>query len=137
MVYCSLGDENSRVLEVPLWMLDVAACSKTQASKARFVSTHSLRELRQVFESARLRVQAPIGPEMQHRYLQDAKSADGAVADFAATEPTSVICSSPMQSALDRPVIRCATEDGAIAGAVTPAASNVSGRKRNRTGGVR
>ena len=55
MVYCSLGDENSRVLEVPLWMLDVAACSKTQVSKLGFVSTDSLRELKQVLEPARLR----------------------------------------------------------------------------------
>src|SRR3954453_171028 len=34
VAYCSLKDENSRVLEVPLWMLDVAACSKTRVSKS-------------------------------------------------------------------------------------------------------
>ena len=32
VAYCSLEDENGRVLEVPLWMLDLATCSKTQVS---------------------------------------------------------------------------------------------------------
>src|SRR5689334_16411871 len=41
VAYCSLEHENSRVLEVPLWMLDVAACSKTQVSKLGFVSADS------------------------------------------------------------------------------------------------
>ena len=135
--YCSLEDENSRVLEVPLWMLDVAACAKTQVSKLGFVSTDSLRELKEILESARLGAQARATPETQHQYLQDAKGADGGTADRAETKPTSVICSSPVQSALGRPGARHSTEDHAIAGAVTQAASRNSGRKRNRTGGVR
>ena len=114
VAYCSLEDENSRVLEVPLWMLDVAACSKTQVSKLGVVSTDSLRELKQVLESARLRAQAPTRPETQHRYLQDAKGADGGTADPTETEPTSVICSLPTQSALGRPVARHSTEDHAV-----------------------
>ena len=137
VVYCSLGDENSRVLEVPLWMLDVAACSKTQVSKLGFVSTDSLRELKQVLEPARLRAQASNRPETQHRYLQDAKGAEGGTADFQETEPTSVIRSSPAQSALDRSVARRSTEDHAVAGAVTQAASKTTSTRRNRTGGVR
>jgi hypothetical protein len=137
VAYCSLEDVNSRVLEVPLWMLDVAACSKTQVSKPGLASTQSLRELKQVLESARLRVQAQSRPEPQHRYLQDAKGADGGVADPTATEPISIICSSPVQSALDGPVVPRSTKDGAMAGAVTPAASSNKGRKRNRTEGVR
>jgi hypothetical protein len=136
VAYCSLEDEKSRVLEVPLWMLDVAACSKTEVSKLGFVSTDSLRELKEILESARLRVQAPTTPETQHQYLQDAKGAEGGTADPTETEPTSVICSSPAQSALGRPVARHSTEDHAVTGAVTQAASNNSGRKRNRTGGV-
>ena len=43
MAYCSLENENSRVLEVPLWMLDVAACSKTQVSKLGAAETRVLR----------------------------------------------------------------------------------------------
>src|SRR4051794_7170305 len=54
VAYCSLEDENCRVLEVPLWMLDVAACSKTAVSKLAFVSADSLRELKEILESARL-----------------------------------------------------------------------------------
>ena len=137
VAYCSLEDENSRVLEVPLWMLDLAACSKTPVFKLGFVSTDSLRELKQVLEPARLRAQASNRPETQHRYLQDAKGADGGTADPTETEPTSVICSSPVQSALGRPVPRHSTEEHAVAGAVTQAASNHSGRRRSRTGAVR
>ena len=65
MAYCSLENENSRVLEVPLWMLDVAACSKTQVCKLGVVSTDSLRELKQVLESAKLRAQAPTSTKLQ------------------------------------------------------------------------
>ena len=137
MAYCSLEGENSRVLEVPLWMLDVAACSKTQVCKLGFVSTDSLRDLKQVLESARSRVQASTRSETPHRYLQDAKGADGGTADPTKTEPTSVICSSPTQSALGRPGARHSTEDHAVAGAVTQAASKNSSTRRNRTGGVR
>ena len=137
MAYCSLEDENSRVLEVPLWMLDVAACSKTAVSKLAFVSADSLRELKEILESARLGAQLPRTPETQHQYLQDAKGAEGGTADSKETEPTSVIRSSPVQSALGRPVARHSTEDDATAGAVTQAASNNSGRKRDRTGAVR
>ena len=137
MAYCSLEDENSRVLEVPLWMLDVAACSKNKVSKLGFVSTDSLRELKEILESARLGAQARTTPETQHQYLQDAKGADGGTADRAETKPTSVICSSPTQSALGRPIDRNPTEDHAVAGAVTQAASRNSSRRRNRTGGVR
>jgi hypothetical protein len=137
VVYCSLEDENSRVLEVPLWMLDVAACSKIRVSKLGFVGTDSLRELKQVLEPARLRAQASNRPETQHRYLQHAKGAEGGTADFWETEPTSVIRSSPAQSALDRSVARRSTEDHAVAGTVTQTASKTTNTTRNRTGGVR
>ena len=137
MAYCSPEDENSRVLEVPLWMLDIAVCSKTQVSKQGFVSTDSLRELKQVLESPRLPAQAPTTPETQHRYLQDAKGADGGTADLTEAEPTSVIRSSGTQSALGRPVARDSTENQAVAGAVTQGASKNSGRNGDRRGGVR
>jgi hypothetical protein len=137
VAYCSLEDEKSRVLEVPLWMLDVAACSKAQVSKLGFVSTDCLRELKEILESARLRAQAQTTPETQHRYLQDAKGAEGSTADLTETEPTSVICSSPTQSVLGRAVARHSTEDHDVAGAVTRAASKASSTRRNRTGGLR
>src|SRR5437764_13073187 len=65
VAYCSL-EENSRVLEVPLWMLDVAGCSKTRVSKLAFVSADSLRELKEILESARLQGQLPTTPKTQH-----------------------------------------------------------------------
>src|SRR5262245_58018073 len=138
VAYCSLEDVRAcRVLEVPLWMLDVAACCKTRACKLQFVSAQSLRELQEVLQSAQPPAQAPIAPETQHRYLLDAGGADGGIAGPAEIEPAAVVCSSAMQPALDKSVVRCATEDSAIAGAVTEAASRNTGRGGNRRGGVR
>ena len=137
VVHCSLEDVQAcRVLEVPLWMLDVGACSKTRASKPGFASAQSLRDLKEVLHAARPQVPAPIAPKTQPRYLLHAGGADGGIDGPAEIEPTPVVCSSAMQPALDKSVVRCATTDRVIAGAVTEAASRKSGR-RSRRGGAR
>ena len=119
VAHCSLEDvQTSRVLEVPLWMLDVAACCKTRVSRLGFASAQSLRELKEVVQSALPRAQAYDTSEAQHRYLLDAGGADGGIDGSAEIEPTPVVCSSAMQPALDRSVVRCPTTNSAIAGAV-------------------
>jgi hypothetical protein len=138
MAYCSLEEvQTCRVLEVPLWMLDVAACCKTRVSKPGFVSTQSLRELKEVLESAQPQTRADSAPEMQHRYLLKAGGADGGIDSSAEIEPTSVVCSSATQPAVDRSDVRCSTNDSAIGGTVTTAASRNSGRGANYRGGAR
>jgi hypothetical protein len=43
VAYCSLGDiQTCRVLEVALWMFDVAACCKTRVAHPGFAATQSL-----------------------------------------------------------------------------------------------
>src|SRR5262245_42563108 len=80
MAHCSLQElQTSRVLEVPLWMLDVAACCKTRVSKPGFASAQSLGELKEVLQSALPRAQADDTPETQHRYLLDAGGADSGI----------------------------------------------------------
>ena len=138
VAYCSLEDVQAcRVLEVPLWMLDVAACCKTRASKPGFASAQSLRDLKEVLLAARPRTQASIVPPTQPRYLLHAGGVDGGINGPAEIEPTPVVCSSAMQPALDKSAVRCSTRDGAIAGAVTEAASRNAGRGGNRRGGSR
>jgi hypothetical protein len=138
VAHCSLEDvQTSRVLEVPLWMLDVAGCCKTRVSKPGFASAQSLRDLQEVLQSAPARVRDHTTPETQHRYLLDAGGADGGIDGPAEIEPTPVVCSSAMQPALDESVVRCSTKDRAIAGAVTETASSNGGRGRNRRGGPR
>ena len=137
VAHCSSEDiQTSRVLEVLLWMLDVAACCKTRASKPGFASAQSLRDLKEVLQAARPQVPAPIAPKTQPRYLLHAGGADGGIDGPAEIEPTSVVCSSARQPALDKSVVRCSTKDRAIAGAVTEAGSRKSGRG-NRRGGAR
>ena len=138
VAHCSLEEvQTSRVLEVPLWMLDVAGCCKTRASKPGFASAESLRELKELLQAARPRAQAPIAPQTQPRYLLQAGGADGSIGDPAEIEPTSMVGSSAMQPALDASVVRGSTKDRAIAGAVTETASSNGGRGRNRRGGTR
>jgi len=138
VAHCSLEDVQAcRVLEVPLWMLDVAACCKTRASKPGFASAPSLRDLKEVLQAARSQVPAPIAPKTQPRYLLHAGGADGGIDGPAEIEPTPVVCSSAMQPALDRSVVRCPTNNSAIAGAVTKAESRKSGSDENRRGGAR
>jgi hypothetical protein len=138
VVHCSLKDiQTSRVLEVPLWMLDVAACCKTRVSKPGCASAQSLRELKEVLQSALPRAKAHDAAETQHRYLLHAGGADGGTGGPAEIEPTPVVCSSAMQPTLDRSVVQYPTNNSAIAGAVTEAASRKSGRGKNCRGGAR
>ena len=137
VAYCSLEDVQAcRVLEVPLWMLDVAACCKTRASKPGFASVQYLRDLKEVLLAAQPRTTS-IAPQTQPRYLLHAGGADGGIDGSAEIEPTPVVCSSAMQPALDKSLVRCSTKDRAIAGAVTEAASSNVGRGGNRRGGAR
>src|SRR5215469_3501739 len=137
VAHCSLEDvPTCRVLEVPLWMLDVAACCKTRISKPGFASAQSLRDLKEVLQSAQARVRDRTTPGPQHRYLLDAGGADGDIVCPAKIEPTPVVCSSAMQPALDKSVVRCSTKDRAIAGASTETASKERGRDRTHKGGA-
>ena len=138
VAYCSLEDvPTCRVLEVPLWMLDVAACCKTRVSKPGFASAQSLRELKEVLQSARPQAQGHSTPDTQRRYSLDAGGANGSIAGPEEIEPTPVVRSSPWQPTLDRAIARGSTKDSAIGGAVTEATSSHSGRNGNRTGGAR
>src|SRR5215468_10027672 len=59
VAHCSLEEiQPSRVLEVPLWMLDAAVCCKARASKPGFASAQSLRELKEVLQAAQPRDQS-------------------------------------------------------------------------------
>ena len=89
VAYCRLEDVPAcRVLEVPLWMLNVAGCCKIRASKPASASAQSLRDLKEVLQAARPQVPAPIAPKTQPRYLLHAGGADGGIDGPAEIEPT-------------------------------------------------
>jgi len=136
VAHCSLEEvQTCRVLEVPLWMLDVAACGKMRVFKSAIASVQSLRELRQILESA----QRPTTniPEPQHRYWLDIGGADGSITGPAKNEPAHDVCSSAMPPGLDSSVARCATQDKSLDGAVPEAASRNSCGSGNGRGGAR
>src|SRR6266852_4432418 len=73
---CSLEDvQPCRILEVPLWMLDAAACCRIRAAASRVTSTESLRELKALLQSTR-RIDPEFAIQVQHPYLLDAGGAD-------------------------------------------------------------
>jgi len=136
VAHCSLEEvQTGRALEVPLWMLDVAACGKIRVSKCAIASVQSLRELREILESAQR--PTPNIPESQHRYWLDIGGADGSITGPAKNEPAHDVCSSAMPPALDSSVARCATQDNLLDGAVPEAASRKSCRSGNGRGGAR
>jgi hypothetical protein len=137
VAHCSLEDvQPFRVLEVPLWMLDVAVCCKIRVVKSGLANVESLRELRALLHSAQ-RARGDIALEAQHRYLLDAGGADVNVADSRGTPSTPVVCSSASQAALDGSVARCSTEDSAIADAVAAAALRQTPGRGPGRGGAR
>jgi len=70
MAYCSLeGIQTCRVLEVPLWMLDVVTCCKTRVTKPGFASAQALRELKEFLQSAQPPGENHSTAETQHRYF--------------------------------------------------------------------
>jgi hypothetical protein len=137
VAHCSLEDvQPFRVLEVPPWMLDVAACCKTRVAKSGLANVESLRELKALLHSAQ-RAQSDIVPADQHRYLLEAGGADVNVADLKGIHPTPVVCSSAAQAALDGFAVRCSTEDSAIADAVAAAALRQTPDGGRARGGAR
>jgi hypothetical protein len=137
VAHCSLEDvQPFRVLEVPLWMLDVAVCCKIRVVKSGLANFESLRELRALLHSAQP-ARGDIALEAQHRYLLDAGGADVNVADSRGTPSTPVVCSSASQAALDGSVARCSTEDSAIADAVAAAALRQTPGRGPGRGGAR
>jgi hypothetical protein len=138
VAYCSLEDvQTCRVLEVPLWMLELATCSRTRISKPGFASAQSLRELKEILQSAQQRLQSESREETQHRYLLKAGGADGGIPGPAEIEPTPVVCSSTTQPQLDGSVVRSSTKDSAIGRAVTEAPSRSNRRRGTPGGGAR
>ena len=137
IAHCSLQDvQTGRALEVPLWMFDIAVCSRARMVKPGFASVQSLRELREILQSAQHRRQSDSTPEAQHQYLLPG-GADGGIAGPAEIEPTPVVCSSATQSPVDGSVVRCSTEDSAIDRAAIEASSNNSRQRRTPGGGAR
>ena len=135
VAHCSLEDvQPFRVLEVPLWMLDVAVCCKIRIAKSGLANVESLRELKALLHFVQ-RARGDIVREAQHRYLLNAGGTDVNIADSRGTPSTPVVCSSASQAALEKSVARCSTEDSAIADAVAAAAWRpISGRGPGRGG---
>jgi hypothetical protein len=137
VAHCSLEEAQPlRVLEIPLWMLDVAACCKIRMSKSGLASIESLRELKAQLDSGHPASGDGVR-ENQHHYLLHTGGADVSVAGSGEIQSTAPVCSAAQQPALGRSFVRCSTEDSAIVDATTAAASGQIHRHGNGRGGER
>lgn len=125
-----------RILEVPLWMLDAAACCNIRAAKSGVANVESLRALKAVLRStpeADLEFAIPA----QHPYWLDPGGADVRVANSTKIDSTPAVCPPASETGLGKDVPRSSTQDSAIADAATATALRQAGRRTGDTGGGR
>jgi hypothetical protein len=129
---CSLEDvQPFRIVEVPLWMLDAAACCKIQASKCKVANVESLRELKALLQPTR-RIDLEFAIQTQHPCLLDAGGADVSVIEPTEVHPTRAVCSPESNTGLAGTIPRGATEGSATAG---DAAAATRRKTERHTGG--
>jgi hypothetical protein len=125
-----------RILEVPLWMLDAAACCNIRAAKSGVANVESLRALKAVLRStpeADLEFAIPA----QHPYWLDPGGADVRVANSTEIDSTRAVCSPASETGLAGTVPRDSTEDSANADAPTATALCQIQSRAGGRGGVR
>ena len=141
VAHCSSeGVYPPRHLELPLWMLDSAACSRVRAAKSGNVNVESLRELRRLLHSV-LCTSGELAKSAEHRYLLSAGGADVHAAWSPEHCSTVVVCVPPVESREESIVAcsldRCSAEDCAVAGTTAPASQRLIARRRPSRGGGR
>ena len=133
---CSLEDvQPFRIVEVPLWMLDAAACCKIQVSKCKVANVESLRELKVLLQPTR-RIDPEFAIQTQHPCLLDAGGADVSAIEPTEVHPTRAVCSPESDTGLAGTIPSGATEGSATAG-VAAAATRRKTERRTSGGGVR
>ena len=131
---CSLEDVHPfRILEVPLWMFDAAACCKIRTAGSSVATVESLRELQAVLGSTQ-RSDLDLAIQAQHRYLLDTGGADVSVVEPTEIYSTGVVCSAASETELARTGSRDATESSALADPTAAAGCKIGRRSGNRGG---
>ena len=128
-----------RLLELPFWMLDSAACRRVRLASAGNVNVESLHELRHLLDLV-LCTSGELAKDAEHRYLLNAGGADVNVAWPSGPCSTAVVCEPPVksreESTLGDSLYRCSAEDRAIARTTPPTSPHLIVRdSRSRRGG--
>jgi hypothetical protein len=141
VAHCSCeGVYPRRLLELPLWMLDSAACCRIRAAKSGNVNVESLREIGRLLHLV-LCTSGELAKDAEHRYLLNAGGADVDAASSPGSCSTVNVCLSPLESGeestLGCSLDRCPAEDCAITGTTSPAAQRLDALYRLSRGGGR
>ena len=88
---CSLEDvQPFRILEIPVWMFDVAACCRIRSTGSSVVTVEALRDLMTVLRCTP-RSDLDVAIQVQHRYLLNAGGADVGIAEPTEIHSTGVV----------------------------------------------
>jgi hypothetical protein len=133
---CSLEDEQPfRILEIPVWMFDEAACCRIRTDGSSVVTVEALRDLMTVLRCPQ-RKDPEFAIQGEHRYLLNAGGADVDVAEPTEIDSTGVVRPAASQAGLAGTVARDSTEGIALGDATTGAGSKI-GRSSRSGGGAR
>lgn len=130
---CSLEDvQPFRILEIPVWMFDGAACCRIRTDGSSVVTVEALRDLMTVLRCTQ-RSDPDFAIQGQHRYLLNAGGADVDVAEPTEIHSTGVVRPAVSQARLAGTVARDSTEGIALGDATAGAGSTIG--RGSRTGG--
>ena len=130
---CSLEDiQPFRILEIPVWMFDAAACCRIRTAGSSVVTVEALRDLMIVLRGTQ-RSDLDLAIQGQHRYLLNAGGADVDVAEPTKILSTGVVRPAASQAGLAGTVARDSTEGIALGDATAAAGSKIE--RGSRSGG--
>ena len=111
--HCGLSQtRDSRALEVPQWMFDSAACSRTQIAPSGAVSGAALLELKELLSRVRPGKSAVV-LDAEHRSLLYAGGADAVCDELTTSGPTPAVSPTLQGPSLGGAAARDKTADGA------------------------
>jgi hypothetical protein len=136
---CRCGvDENpgGRLLEIPQWMFDSAACCRMRMTKVPTVSCGALLDLKALLRCASSPDSAVV-LQGQYRSLLSPGGADARITKPAESRSIQTISSAPEAPVLAGAASRNQTENSTVAGATAARAHRKSPRLRQQKGGKR
>jgi hypothetical protein len=134
---CSLDEVLPvQIREVPLWMLDTAACCRMRSAKSSSVIVESLSDLKALLRSV-VRTERELESQIRHRYLLNAGGADVGVLEATEIRAAGVVCSAKAEAGLAGAFARDTTESSTLADTAIAAAGHTTSQHSGGRGGMR
>jgi hypothetical protein len=122
-------------LEIPQWMLEMAACCRMRMAETPTASAEALLELKRLLSTAS-RQEPDLVLQAQHHFLSREGGADAILAEPTAGPATQAVSSSSEESLLGTVAARDPAADRAVARALTARALDENPRLQFNKGGA-